>query len=58
MGYEHPFTEPEPPCGISVGAAKKAIRDWTNRTHQNYWESLAGFKQAKGLIQGPSARRM
>jgi ribonuclease HI len=25
-GSEHPFTGPEPACGISVGVAKKAVR--------------------------------
>jgi hypothetical protein len=50
-GSEHPFIGPEPDCGISVGVAKKAIRDWTNRNHKKYWESVTG------LIQGPSARR-
>jgi ribonuclease HI len=35
MGSEHPFTGPEPSCGISVGIAKKAVRDWLNRNHKN-----------------------
>jgi hypothetical protein len=57
-GSEHPFTGPEPACGISVGVAKKAVREWTNRNHiKKYWESTTGLKQAKGLISGPSARR-
>jgi hypothetical protein len=54
---EYPFIGPEPACGISVGAAKKAIRDWTNRNHNKHWQSITGLKQVKGLIQGPSARR-
>jgi ribonuclease HI len=29
-GPEYPFTGPEPACGIAVGLAKKAARDWTN----------------------------
>jgi hypothetical protein len=36
----------------------KTIRDWTNRNHQKYLESLIELKQAKGLILGPSTRRM
>jgi hypothetical protein len=56
-GSEHPFIGPEPACGISVGVAKKAARDWTNRKHKEYWESLTGLRQAKGFIQGPSDRR-
>jgi ribonuclease HI len=36
-GSEHPFIGPEPACGISVGIAKKAVRDWTDRNHKEYW---------------------
>jgi hypothetical protein len=57
-GSEHPFIGHEPACGISVGVAKKAVKDWTNRNHKEYWESITGPTLAKGLIQGPSARRM
>jgi hypothetical protein len=56
-GSENPFIGPEPACGISNGAAKKAVRDWTNRKHKKHWESPTGLKQAKGFISGPSARR-
>jgi hypothetical protein len=56
-GSEHPFIEPEPACGISIGVSKKAVRDWTSRNHKEYWESLTGLRQAKELIQGPSAER-
>jgi hypothetical protein len=41
-GSEHPFIVPEPPCGISVGVAKKAVRDWANRNHKKHWESVTG----------------
>jgi hypothetical protein len=54
---EHPFIEPKPASGISIGVAKKSVRDWRNRNHQKYWEPIIGLKQAKGLIPGPSARR-
>jgi hypothetical protein len=30
---EHPFTGPEPACGISTGVAKKVVRNWTNINH-------------------------
>jgi hypothetical protein len=56
-GSEHPFIGPEPACGISIGVAKKAVIDWMSRKHQEYWESLTGLRQAKGLIQGPSTKR-
>jgi hypothetical protein len=56
-GSDHPLIGPEPACGISIGVAKKAVRDWMSRKHQEYWESLTGLRQANGLIHGPSAKR-
>jgi hypothetical protein len=55
-GSEHSFIGPEPACGISVGVAKKAVRDWMNTNHIKQWECKTGLKQAKGLISGPSTR--
>jgi ribonuclease HI len=57
-GSELPFTGPEPACDISVGVAKNAVRDWKNINHKKHWESTTGLKQAKGLMPGPSAKRM
>jgi hypothetical protein len=57
MWCKIPFTGPDPACGISIGVAKRAVRDWTKRNHKKQWESLTGLRQAKGLISGPSARR-
>jgi hypothetical protein len=56
-GSDHPLIGPELAGGISIGVAKRAIRDWMSRKHQKYWESLTGLRQAKGLIQGPSTKR-
>jgi hypothetical protein len=56
-GSAHPFIGSEPACGISVGVAKKAVRNWTNRNHKGYWESTTGLREAKRPIQGASARR-
>jgi ribonuclease HI len=39
-GSEHPFIGPEPACGISVGVAKKTVRNWTKRSHKKHWESV------------------
>jgi hypothetical protein len=44
LGSECPFKGPEPACGISAGIARKAVRDWTNRNYQKYWESVTGLK--------------
>jgi hypothetical protein len=56
-GSEHPFIGPDPACGISIGVAKKAVTDWTDRNHKKYWEPTTGLKQAKEFISRPSARR-
>jgi ribonuclease HI len=56
-GSEHPFTGQEPACGISIGVAKRAVKNWMNRNHTKQWESTTGLKQAKGPISGPSARK-
>jgi hypothetical protein len=45
---EHPYIGPEPGCGVSVGVAKKAAMNWTNRNHKKHWESVTGLRQAKG----------
>jgi hypothetical protein len=52
IGSDNPFN-----CGISIGVAKRAVRDWMNRNHIKQWESTTGLKLEKGLISGPSARR-
>jgi hypothetical protein len=57
-GSENPFIGPEPACGISVGVAKKAVRDWTNRNHKKYWESVTGLTQSKGQGSLPQERRI
>jgi hypothetical protein len=56
-GFDHPLIGTEPACGISIGVAKKAVRDGMSRKHQEYWESLTGLRQAKGLIQEPPTKR-
>jgi hypothetical protein len=43
-GFEHLFTGPEPASGISIGVAKKVVRDWTNENHRKYWEYTTGLK--------------
>jgi hypothetical protein len=58
VGFECPLVGPEPACGISVGVAKKAVGDWTNRDHQKKrWESLTGLKQTKRFLQELSVTR-
>jgi hypothetical protein len=50
-GSVHPFIGPEPACGISVEVTKKAIRDWTNKNHKKYWESL--LMNVRGVGHNP-----
>jgi hypothetical protein len=57
-GSEHSFIGPEPACSISVGVAKKAVSDWTNRNNKNIGNpQLDSNRQRDLLTLGPSARR-
>jgi hypothetical protein len=56
-GSEHPFTGPEPACSISIGVAKKAVRDWMKGNHKKTLGIHNWTQKAKGLISGPSAKR-
>jgi hypothetical protein len=58
LGFEQPFIGPEPACGISMGVAKKVVKDWTNRGHRGHWDPFSGFKQAKAPLQGPSCNKI
>lgn len=57
LGSQYPLLGPDIACSISLGIAKKAVWDWTNRDHKKYWETLTELKHAKGFLQGSSARR-
>jgi hypothetical protein len=52
-GSEHPLVGPEAACGISIGVAKKAVRDWKNRNHIKQWESKTGLNRQRDLYQSP-----
>jgi hypothetical protein len=54
---EHPFTRPEPARGVSIGVAKRAVRDLTDRNQAKQLETITGLKEGKALISRPSARR-
>jgi hypothetical protein len=56
MGSEYPFTGPELACGISVGIAKKVVRDWTE-TIKNIG-SPQEDKHVKDVLQRPSGERL
>jgi hypothetical protein len=36
-----------------IGAAKKAVRDWTNRNHKKYWGSTTDSNRQRDLYQDP-----
>jgi hypothetical protein len=57
MTAKWPFIGPEPTCGISMGVVKKAVRDPTIRDHRKHWDSLSELKQAKAIMQDPSASK-
>jgi hypothetical protein len=54
-GSEHPFIGPETACGISVGVAKRAVRDWMNRSPKAmgiyYWTQTGKRTYTRVLCQ-------
>jgi hypothetical protein len=52
-GTEHLFIGPEPACGISIGVAKKAVRDWKNRNTKNIGNPHLESNRQMDLYQGP-----
>jgi hypothetical protein len=51
LGSEHPFIGLEPAYCISMGVAKKVVRDWTIRDNRKHWDSLSGLT-GKGTHTG------
>jgi phosphoribosylformimino-5-aminoimidazole carboxamide ribonucleotide (ProFAR) isomerase len=49
QGSSLPFIGPEPALGISAKITREKIRGWTNRKHVEYWQSVHGQRQTKGL---------
>jgi hypothetical protein len=53
-GSEHPFTGPEPACGISIGVARKAVRDWMKGNHKkNIGNPQLDSNRQRDLYLGP-----
>jgi ribonuclease HI len=50
---ENPFIGPELACSISIGAAMKAVRDWTDRNHKSIGNPLLDSNRQRDLYQGP-----
>jgi ribonuclease HI len=42
QGSSHPLTGPEPALGISAEVARDVIQGWTNKKHEEYWQSIRG----------------
>jgi hypothetical protein len=53
-----PLSGTPPALGISAKVAMEVTRDWMNRKHEEYWQSIHGQKQAKGFLNRPSTKKM
>jgi len=42
QGSSCPLTGPESALGISAKVAMEVIRNWTNRKHEEHWQSIHG----------------
>jgi hypothetical protein len=56
QGSSHPLIGPEPALSISVKVARRVIRDWTSRKHEEHWQSIRGQRQSKGFLKKLSAK--
>jgi hypothetical protein len=54
LGSKCPFIGPEPDCGITVGAAKKAVRDCKNRGYKTM--GILDWNRQRNTYQELSAR--
>jgi hypothetical protein len=57
QGSSYPLIGPEPALGISAKVARRVIRDWTSRKHEEHWQSIHGQRQAKGFLKKPSGEK-
>ncbi|MCP3666940.1 MAG: hypothetical protein GY696_31350 [Gammaproteobacteria bacterium] len=53
-GSDTPFCGPEPAFGISPQVARSAILKWSHRIHCSEWGLVAGCRQSKEFLDGPS----
>jgi hypothetical protein len=51
QGSSHPLIGPQPALGISANVARGVIRAWTNRKHEEHWQSVREQRQAKGFLK-------
>lgn len=56
QGSTTQFIGPEPALGVSVQAAKLALRRWTRHKQAGEWRGNPKCRQAKQLIPGPNPR--
>ena len=52
-GSSNPLIGPEPALGRSAKIAREVIRGWTNKKHEEYWQSIHEQKQPKGFLKRP-----
>ena len=51
MAADTPFTGPEPVLGLPYSVVKRAIGDWMERKHIEYWKSGKDYKHSKALME-------
>ena len=56
-GADTKFTGPEPVLGLLYSVVKRAIGDWMERKHIEYWKSSKDCKHSKALIGRDSTKK-
>ena len=47
QGYSHPLIGPQLALGTSVKVAMEVTMNWTNRKHEEHWQSICGQSHAR-----------
>jgi hypothetical protein len=51
QGSSHPLTGPELALGISAKVARGVMSNWTNKKHEEHWQSVHIRKQTKSFLK-------
>jgi hypothetical protein len=58
QGFLCPLTGPEPALGISAKVAREVIRGWTNKKHEEYWQSIYGQSKLRAFLKDPVLKKL
>lgn len=57
LGTRETFCGPEPVLGLTKNLLKEAIKEWTRKSLEEYWETTPGCRQARLFLPSPGGNR-